>query len=1505
MTNAITARHDLPVWRNDDYYEYPIRIIGVDLTGIVLKMDVRLEGDTPGPPLIALRNVDTAVQGLWLVGVSVVDGVEVSDLRIRMDRATLQALDYTGDFGEAAQFDYALLFGGRTRLFGKLILPPHAFGSDDAPEDRVPSYGVSRYAGVQDAGTTMTISKDGGVTVAIDGADLVSREVLRAEAAADQTSDDKGIVLGIASTSYQSVPTYAAREAIPLNKRGNGMRVQVMEGTPRVFEWRTNLFGPGAWTGLYTQDEVKNLGIDFTGQLPVANVEGLSDVQGAVDDIAAIQIAGFHATALSGAGGKVQIDAKFFGLQPDKIVLSWRGYSVPVKSLPFTPPDQAAIKDFAVSGNSIDDATDAPKWHTILAARRRVASWYTARYSSDGRQTFRAGIDELVFTFAGNLLPAGGTSKAIASINGNSPIDPNSGYAFLNTGADYLTTGVSLAGVVIDLKTGEARHGVASIPNAASAAYSFVQDVGLSAIMLSGPVRFVPDIAAEFARCDNFCGVGNNLFYSGVPNAYGDYTNPSLYEVVDKFAAAAQGNRFLIRDVLPAGEWPADGSPNVIHGVDHKTHMFAATEAWNARNEERHPGSRPRSLPTAGFPKGRTLLKYMQDHGNGSAADNAAIAQGKIPISLWTDGPHPNAAGHVVIADFYEEAMQAQALAPSLPIGTTVTLTATATNPRTGEVIRSLAYAVVQTGDLAALIDPLQNAIDGVVTNSEYRPTIAAAVADFDVDTFFVSDDRDGVTGHPNEKRRYQVTATAPFWIDRGRFVDKSDVGLPEADNTSDASKPVSDAQAIAIDSARADALASTSALGLMTGYALDRRVRTDVAQALSDSEKSVATANIGAVGLGLFDTRVPIVAIEELGGAGDYNPVTKTGTNNDAAFALAAALGVRVQLRPGGRYMTKKTIRPWDRMAIIGDAGYTAAIYGNFDVPAGGGYHGQRVIGSNTAVQTVFRNIVLWGFAIYRDGPAPEHGVLLDNFDGLFVDIDIFATSPPAGGAFGASAFYPECRPSKNAFVRLNRVSLGGNFALQFGNIDGGTMQIGRASECHREVLGLEPYALGKYRFQVASVSSDTINWPNHGLQTGAPLIYSREGATALTGLAAKSNYWFAVVIDANTVKIANSKSQAIAGVTVAIGTAANAGDWHAFIVCGVLRNVTVLGSNIATNDVISGGSGTGTIIITATSGGYSEGVSIQPFSIIERNPSSGSIGIGIFGATNFVIQGMTCIGQKLAAIRAGSGTVNTISNATGSINPKLQDNVTDFGLQVACKGVIRGVNAREFQKDGILIDGDVIVEDCNMTSEVATGRAIVFTQDAEVNKKPFARNCTADIPATVPFATVDTLNASNLIGPIVRQSACRDVNNENVSVDWIAKRRSRQTLVKSIANIAAAGTADANKTVIVALRSSDPNRSVSSFSGTVRIVARQTDSTNTNQATYELKVIKAAGGVAATVNPRSSEGLIAGSAASHPSFAFGINSDGALAAAVIGSTSTTATWLFDIEVSGDLLLA
>ena len=190
---ATTARADLMVWRNDDVWEYPIEVRGIDLRVVSLAMQVRLAPDTPGEPAIDLGKVTAAnAEGLRVAGVRTEAGVIISDLRVRLNQSTRQALPYAGRMGDSAVLAYALLIGGRTRLVGNLTLLPHAYGSNAAPRDRQPGYGAASGAALPSGGAVLSIAGQDVTVLSIDGLDMVQPLVARAETAAGAAEAAQG-----------------------------------------------------------------------------------------------------------------------------------------------------------------------------------------------------------------------------------------------------------------------------------------------------------------------------------------------------------------------------------------------------------------------------------------------------------------------------------------------------------------------------------------------------------------------------------------------------------------------------------------------------------------------------------------------------------------------------------------------------------------------------------------------------------------------------------------------------------------------------------------------------------------------------------------------------------------------------------------------------------------------------------------------------------------------------------------------------------------------------------------------------------------------------------------------------------------------------------------------------------------------------------------------------------------------------------------------------------------
>lgn len=490
-------------------------------------------------------------------------------------------------------------------------------------------------------------------------------------------------------------------------------------------------------------------------------------------------------------------------------------------------PQWSVSKPLFVASNSLGDTTDViDRWSQVLAARYGQHLVSVARYSSDRRMVYRTGALLLNLTLAGTL-PAGG-AVAVTRING-APIDGDNPAAFLTTGDPTVVTGMSMTGYVS--RNGVERKVTVSAPNGASFAYSMAQAPGQTAITFDGPVLFTPEASLSIRGSTCIVWMGNNFFYSEVPNQYGDYTNPQMWvdlKLIVSFLQS-QGCQVLLLPVIPAS------LPEWVEGVGTP---LTASRAANARTEALFPGLMGRHAD------GRDLIKFLQDRKDGSPDAQADVNKGWIPRNLHRAGDalHLNADGDLAVADFVDSALRSQVGPPVITQATTFTIAAEGlqAGPDATASVR------VERDQLASLAD----AVDGVVQDAVYRPTIAAAIADFDIGTFFVSRDLDGLTAHTGDKWQYKVTAEAPYFSDEGAWSDTNAaaLGLDAYVGTTPNRLPVSVDTAVAIASAKSEALASTSDLGLMTANALDLRVRVDVPQTLAASAKAQARSNMGAL---------------------------------------------------------------------------------------------------------------------------------------------------------------------------------------------------------------------------------------------------------------------------------------------------------------------------------------------------------------------------------------------------------------------------------------------------------------------------------------------------------------------------------------------------------------------------------------------------------------------------------------------------------------------------------
>lgn len=504
-------------------------------------------------------------------------------------------------------------------------------------------------------------SSDVPFVVRLQDAALLAPLLDAAASSADRATDAAERVEGIASTGSRSVATFAEREAIPLAQRGRGLTVRVLEAAPdggREFVWDTALAAPGAWTGLLTLEESQRLDLMHggIGQDKVYGLEGTLDALREAD-IAATRVTVASARADVAQGGGAVVTWTRTGTRDAAQAVSWGGWTLPLRgdAQRFDWRDWAKVDRLFVAGNSLSDTVgSSDQWSQLLAADLGIPLVSVARGSSDARQVYKAGARAITLTLAGPL-PAGG-SVAIGQINGAAPGWDNAA-SFLNSyGGD--SSAASMAGWASDGQV--TRRATVAISRSDAFDYRLSQ-VGGDAAAFAGAVTFTPDAALEPARSTCAIWIGNNYFFSGVPNAYGDHTNPQMWVDLDALVRTAAGGRIFLLPILPAAAWTARGL-----GTPYDAHLAA-----NARTRSLYP----RLWLVDG--QGRDLTAYLQAIGSdGSPEDQADVAQGFTPRSCRVDDLHLNGKGRSLVRDFVKIALALQALPPAITAGTAITITA-------------------------------------------------------------------------------------------------------------------------------------------------------------------------------------------------------------------------------------------------------------------------------------------------------------------------------------------------------------------------------------------------------------------------------------------------------------------------------------------------------------------------------------------------------------------------------------------------------------------------------------------------------------------------------------------------------------------------------------------------------------------------------------------------------------------------------------------------------------
>lgn len=219
MSNVAT----LPI--EADRYAACVRQIylrGLDLTGVPMRAQIRMIGDTPGAPLVDLQNTTNGnAEGLRLVSVTSEAGVPVSHVEMVINETTMEGLPYIGELGSATplRWDWQVTLSGRKQRIARgdfIITGDGVTGADNAPANRPPAWSSSfSPTGGMRTGATLTFG-DEIITITIDGANLVAplaeaAEADRIRAEQARTGADLAAATALAASRY--FPSRAAGEA--------------------------------------------------------------------------------------------------------------------------------------------------------------------------------------------------------------------------------------------------------------------------------------------------------------------------------------------------------------------------------------------------------------------------------------------------------------------------------------------------------------------------------------------------------------------------------------------------------------------------------------------------------------------------------------------------------------------------------------------------------------------------------------------------------------------------------------------------------------------------------------------------------------------------------------------------------------------------------------------------------------------------------------------------------------------------------------------------------------------------------------------------------------------------------------------------------------------------------------------------------------------------------------------------------------------------------------------
>lgn len=418
------------------------------------------------------------------------------------------------------------------------------------------------------------------------------------------------------------------------------------------------------------------------------------------------------------------------------------------------------------------------------------------------------------------------------------------------------------------------------------------------------------------------------------------------------------------------------------------------------------------------------------------------------------------------------------------------------------------------------------------------------------------------------------------------------------------------------------------------------------------------------------------LTEFEEIGGVGDGDPTTGKGTDNATAFQRAERLaqqGYGIKFKAGARYKTTKQINVHN-MYWIGDEVSRPVIFGWFPK------RGQKLIGrsrDNDPSSVCIRDMVF-----HRCGPFAEHGIVIDNIKELYFDISVTSEPGSQGGAIGISSFFPENRHSRNCFIKA-KIDNSGDFGIQLGSVSGAIIDL-VATDCYREVIGIEPIVFGSVRLDRPSSVDDVTLLSDVDLSDGDPLLYCH--GTGTRGPLIPGRHYFVIKKDGQSISLADSRVSAAKRYSLRLG---DLDGIHNFARSAIVEDVVVRYVNIVDNHSQRPtlyANTMGYLVITGNSGGLIENIKFGHVYIEGNQSFSKGRSVGVF------IQGVTSLIVENVKIR---GCDNAIIVSNGWLNGMFDENglpihlETGYSKLLSADVAIMNPDLIDFRHSGITFRG------------------------------------------------------------------------------------------------------------------------------------------------------------------------------------------------------------------------